>query len=111
MTTNQLLTYRAIVTDSNLEPITLDVRRGGAPVDLTIFTGTITIRDERSAALIAENLPVALNANGRAEYYFTAEQVALITKDSVWLVEWKIVAPDGKAHRLYKARLPVRVKL
>jgi hypothetical protein len=109
---NAALTYNPIYTDSNFEPITIEIKRAGQRVPMGGLEGTITVRDMDTRERIVDNAPCELVNPGIARFYFTSAQVSRIHRDGTWLVEWKIVEPtSGRTLRLPPGFLPVRVKL
>jgi hypothetical protein len=104
--------YDPLVTDSNFEPITVEIKRNGRLVSLEGMTGTIRVQDEDSHELIVDNKPTTLLSPGYAEYYFSPDEVAKIKRASVWLVEWRIIdAANDRELRMIPAKLPVVPKL
>jgi hypothetical protein len=103
--------YRAITTDSNLEPIAIEMRRGGVLVPLEGAHGTITIKDAGTRAIVVDQQEVVIVHPGRALYTFKSSEVALIKSDATWLVEWRIESSIGQVFRSEPIRLPVLAKL
>lgn len=104
--------YKPIVTDSNFSPIGVVVRRDGKLVDLVNYDVTVTVRDPSSRTTIVNAGAATVVGPGRADFYFSAEQVALITRDSTWLCEWCFYdQSSGRTLRRAPLRLPVTAKL
>lgn len=105
--------YRPIVTDSNDTPIGIELKRQGRLADLSDHDVTVTVRDPSTRQTIVASGVATVVGPGRADFYFTAAQVALIVKDSIWLCEWCFAERGGMARvlRLAPIRLPVAAKL
>lgn len=114
--TMQAFVYNAIATGSNFAPISFELRDGrtGQSITLTGSTVAVTVRDEQTGELILDSAEGAINSINPAiaEFYFADVDVAKITIESTWLVEWKITAANTRVFRNpVPCRLPVRLKL
>lgn len=108
--------YAPISTGSNLAKIALEYRDAetGLRVDLTDATVTVTVKDERTGETVIASGAGVVNTldTSLVEYTFSDVDVAKITYETTWLVEWMIVADGGGTFRSPEPhRLPVRPKL
>lgn len=107
--------YAPISTGSNLEVISFELRDPvtGIREDLTDATVTVLIKDERTQETIVTAGVGSVNSliTSRVEYVLADADVAKITYETIWLVEWTI-ALDGKTFRSPEPiRLPVHPRL
>ena len=105
--------YDTIVAGSNLEPLTIELRnaRNGLPLPLSGATITITIRDETTGEVIADESEATPNASNPywVDYYLSDDESAKITTQSTWLAQWTLTAGTGKKHLVPTiGRIPVR---
>jgi hypothetical protein len=104
-------TYPPIVTDSNFNPIALRVKREGVLLPALGVTVQVNVKDRDTGAVIVEDGVATSVGDGRWEYRFSPEQVALIVANSMWLVEWTIMAGGYTWRSNEPALLPVRKRL
>lgn len=107
--------YAPISTGSNLDVISYEHRNPvtGIKEVLTGATVTVLIKDERTLETIVAAGSGTVNSlnTSRVDYVLADADVAKITYETTWLVEWKIVL-TGKTFRSPETiRLPVRPKL
>jgi len=107
-----MLIYPLRTTGSNLEPITFELRdqRTGTRMDLTGATVTVKVTDEHTQEVIVAGGSGAVDTANTAlvSYSFSDAEVAKITYETTWLVEWTIVL-SGKTYRSEQIRLPVQL--
>lgn len=107
--------YGAITTDSNYAPLRCQLRdTSGSPVLATGSTVAVTVKDELTGETIVQDSAGTVSVSNpyEIEYLFASNTVALITRVTTWLVEWKITAVDSRVYRSpVPCRLPVRPKL
>lgn len=105
-----------ITTGSNFAPLSLLLKDGvtGLPVNLTGATVSVVVKDEQTGmTIVAAGAGSVNGANPTlVEFYFADVDVAKITRVATWLVEWTIVAANGRTYRTPEPlRLPVRPRL
>lgn len=108
------LSYPAIATNSNYHAIALEVVRNGVAMPALGSVVTVTVKDrDTHEVIVPEDTVVGPKPGieGRWEYFFSPEQVALITKHAVWLVEWKLVYGQYTWRSPEPVLLPVRKKI
>lgn len=108
--------YAPISTGSNLDVISFEIRDPvtGIREDLTGATVTVTIKDEHTREAIVASGAGTVNSliTSRVQYVLADADVAKITYETTWLVEWKVVAIGGRTFRSPEPiRLPVRPRL
>lgn len=108
--------YAPISTGSTLDAISFDVRDPvtGIREDMTGATVTVLLKDEHTREVIVAAGAGTVNTliTSRVQYVLADVDVAKITYETTWLVEWKIVAIGGRTFRSPEPiRLPVRPKL
>ena len=108
--------YNTITTGSNFAPLSLLVKDGitGLPVNFTDADVLVVVKDEQTGeAIVAAGVGSVNGSNPTlVEFYFADEDVAKITRITTWLVEWTIVAANGRTYRTPEPlRLPVRPRL
>jgi len=108
--------YAERVAGSDFTPLPLVLRNlaDGLHLDLTGATVTVTIVDETTNETIVKDGVATPNAANPylVEYHPTPDQLAKITAPSTWLVQWKVVAGNGKTHvEPTLCRTPVRPPL
>lgn len=105
-------TYPTIATDSNYHALALEITRNGQPMAMLGSAVSITIKDRDTRdVIVPEGTPVNAVADGRWEFWFDASHVALIERNSIWLVEWKLTYGAYVWRLPEPAELPVRKKL
>lgn len=107
--------YAPISTGSNLDVISFDVRDPvtGIRENLTGATVTVLIKDEHTRETIVAAGAGTVNSliTSRIQYVLANVDVAKITYETTWLVEWTVVL-SGKTFRSPEPiRLPVRPRL
>lgn len=109
-----MLWYAPISANSNLVPITFELRdqRTGVRMDLTGATVTVNVKDEHTQEVIVASGSGTVDTLNTAlvSYSFADGEVAKITYETTWLVEWTIVL-SSKTYRSEAIRLPVRPRL
>lgn len=108
--------YAPISTGSNLSVLSYDVRDPvtGIREDLSDATVTVLIKDEHTREVIVAAGVGSVNSliTSRIEYLLADVDVAKITYETTWLVEWTVVTEDDRTWRSPEPiRLPVRPKL
>lgn len=107
--------YPARSADSNFEPIAIEIRLEGVLLPKLGAVVKVNVKDRDTADIIVtdgvavpDSTPVE---NGIWRYWFTSDQVALITTVSVWLVEWSVQVGNYYWRLPEPAVMPVRKRL
>lgn len=104
-------TYPVRAADSNFEPIGIQITRDGALMSDVGVVVKVSVRDRDTAVVVVGDALAQSVGNGVWRYWFTPEQVAAITKDGVWLVQWSLVVGSYLWRAVTPAQMPVRKRI
>lgn len=102
MTVSKVHQYQPIVAGSRLRALPIILRDAitGEYLDMTGATVTITIIDETTNETVVADGAAEQNASNPylIEYHLKPQEVAKITRQSTWLMEWTITDGAGRTH-------------